>query len=99
MCRSKPFAVPNGKSQEPGAVDNFNFNVSHEAILTRHNFVDIVFRVSMVNTFQTNQSVWKGDYVVLAAEMLCLVGVDISTSERFKNSRIQSGSLTTLLQT
>ena len=74
MCCSKPFAVPNGQSQEPGAVGNFNFNVSHEAIVSTAQFVDIVFRVSMVNSFQINQSVWKGDYVVLAAEMLCLVG-------------------------
>ncbi len=79
----KPFcASPWNRALAP----NFNFNVSHEVA------VKAVSQSRSLMLLKLAKSVLQGDYVVLAAEPLCVCGIDVAAPPHARSTKAQSTS-------
>jgi 4'-phosphopantetheinyl transferase len=80
----KPFCA---NHSHPIAAPNFNFNVSHEVA---HTLVLSVANSFSANCLQMIRFPMQGGYVVLAAEPVCICGIDVAAPPEARSAKIQS---------
>ena len=79
----KPFCA---NHCHPVAAPNFNFNVSHEVA---HTLLLTVANGS-ANCLQTTRYPMQGGYVVLAAEPMCICGIDVAAPPEARSAKTQT---------
>ena len=80
----KPFCA---NHCHPVQAPNFNFNVSHEVA---HTLLLSVANSFSANCLQMIRFPMQGGYVVLAAEPVCICGIDVAAPPEARSAKIQS---------